>query len=300
MGFSPCGERHGKAYTMIELTEWLVSIEHAAHLFYTQAAEKSDDPDLKAFLQHVANDEAEHFHIMGSAAQYLGSRPPRRPQIDVDETLKDKIQAPFSSGMAMLQRGGILKEAVIDRVVESEYSEWNDLFLYVLNTLRKEDRIFEQAAGHVQRHMRRIEFFLNRSEYGREKLKSFTQLPYSKKERTLIVDDEDAIAQLLASLLEDLCDSDIAANGAEALDKIKANFYDLIISDVDMPVVNGLRLYQNAAPLFMHPQEVFLFHTGNLTDDSRRFFEANNLHYMTKPSSVAQIRNAVISMARRK
>ena len=164
-----------------------------------------------------------------------------------------------------------------------------------LDTLKEEDRVFEHAASRIHNHLRDIEHYLNSSEYGREKLKLFTKLPYAKKEKILIVDDELPILQLLSALLEDICDIDLAVNGAEALEKIKTTSYDLVISDLDMPVMNGLELYRNAATLMRRPSENFLFHTGNLTDESRTFFIANAISFMTKPSSIMQIKNAVLA-----
>ena len=281
---------------MKEIVAWLSTIELSANTFYSGAAELfSDDPSLKTFCQDLAADEQDHYAIMTSAAKYLAELPPRKPQINIDLSLMRKIEMPFEQGLELLRSGSLRKESVIDIVVESEFSEWNHIFLYVLTALGSENRIYEQTAMRIYRHLRHIEQYLNTFEYGRDKLQAFTKLPYFKKEKALIVDDNPAIAQLLAALLEDICDCDLAANGAEALEKIRLHTYGLVITDIDMPVMNGLDLFKNAAPLFLNPADSFIFHSGSLTDTVRTFLEANHLTYMAKPSSISRIRETVIS-----
>jgi CheY-like chemotaxis protein len=281
---------------MQEIIDWLITVEHSANYFYTASADFFvNDPELKTFVRHIADDEADHYHVMVSAARFIETLVPRTPAIKVDDSIKARIETLFNTGMGLLKSGLITKESLIDIIVETEFSEWNDLFLYVIETLKTKDRIFAQNVSRIHQHMRDIERYLNSSAYGHDKLQSFTKLPYAKKAKVLIVDDDYALLQLLSALLEDFCDTDLAANGVEALAKIKTTPYDLVISDVEMPVMNGIELYQNAIKYFVNPNDYFLFHTGFLTDNNRIFFKTNNLAFLIKPSSIAQIRHVVLS-----
>lgn len=281
---------------MEAIVDWLVKIERLANEFYSDASEYfSDDTRLQKLLQHISSDEADHYHIMTSASQYLRAHPPKKPQIEVDDSIKFKIETAFKNAMMLLNSGQLTAESVIDCIIENEYSEWNYLFLYVLNSLKAEDRIFEHSEIQVQRHLRHIESYLGSSEYGKNKLQDFTKLPYAKKEEILIVDDENAISELLSALLEDICDSDRAMNGKEALEKIKNKPYGLVISDVGMPVMDGLELYKNSIPLFINPHECFIFHSGKLDKNICDFFTANGITFLAKPSSIMNIRKLVKS-----
>ena len=178
---------------MEAIVDWLVKIERLANEFYNDASKYfSDDQRLQTLLQHISSDEADHYHIMRSASQYLGAHPSKKPQIEVDDSIKLKIESVFKNAMMLLSSGQLTTESVIDCIVESEFSEWNYLFLYVLNSLKTEDRIFEHSEIQVQRHLRHIENYLSTSEYGKNKLQDFTKLSYAKKEKILIVDDETA------------------------------------------------------------------------------------------------------------
>lgn len=61
--------------------------------------------------------------------------------------------------------------------------------------------------------------------------------------QVLLIDDERAIRRALREILEfEGCVVDEAENGAQALEKIKANSYDLLFSDIKMPQMDGLEL----------------------------------------------------------
>lgn len=62
----------------------------------------------------------------------------------------------------------------------------------------------------------------------------------SKKYRFLIADDNKANVKVAEFILKPLSTlTDVAANGQEALDKYRENRYDVILMDVQMPVMNG-------------------------------------------------------------
>jgi two-component system response regulator (stage 0 sporulation protein F) len=61
--------------------------------------------------------------------------------------------------------------------------------------------------------------------------------------RILVVDDEAIIRHLLTDVLKDDQHQVVAVeNGKEAVDKVKDSPFDLIFSDVHMPVLNGLEM----------------------------------------------------------
>ncbi len=71
----------------------------------------------------------------------------------------------------------------------------------------------------------------------------------------LIVDDDDITRESLITVLNNrgfICRQ--AANGADALEQIKTNEFDVVITDLEMPVMNGMELLEQAANL---PVRVF-------------------------------------------
>lgn len=64
---------------------------------------------------------------------------------------------------------------------------------------------------------------------------------YSKKLRVLYVEDEDKVRFETADYLSDFFDQvDTAKNGMEGLSKYRENAYDIVISDIRMPVMDGI------------------------------------------------------------
>jgi YesN/AraC family two-component response regulator len=63
---------------------------------------------------------------------------------------------------------------------------------------------------------------------------------------TLIVDDEQLMRQYLETNLSlicsDFCVTGIACDGLEAVDLIKKQSFDLVITDIKMPEMDGLNL----------------------------------------------------------
>ncbi len=85
--------------------------------------------------------------------------------------------------------------------------------------------------------------------------------------RILVVDDSEIIREMLASFLGTLgYRVDMAADGQSAFDKFLIFRYQLIISDLQMPFVDGLSLLKQVKALAAQTQVVIL--TGHATLDS--------------------------------
>jgi len=65
----------------------------------------------------------------------------------------------------------------------------------------------------------------------------------TKQFNILYVEDDETVREQMSMILKMLFNVvDIAKNGVEALEKYKNNKYDLIITDVTMPNMNGIEL----------------------------------------------------------
>jgi DNA-binding response OmpR family regulator len=63
-----------------------------------------------------------------------------------------------------------------------------------------------------------------------------------EKKRILVVEDDEDISETLALVLSEHYLVDIAANGEEAADRLRAVAYDAIVLDLMMPVMDGAAL----------------------------------------------------------
>ncbi len=64
---------------------------------------------------------------------------------------------------------------------------------------------------------------------------------FGRKRRILLAEDTEDISNLIKAFLKKSpCSLDVAANGAVAVKKFKENKYDMVLMDIEMPVMDGL------------------------------------------------------------
>jgi DNA-binding NtrC family response regulator len=99
----------------------------------------------------------------------------------------------------------------------------------------------------------------------------------------LIVEDEPGIRQILSQILAKYSSNvQTASNGKEALGLIKAGNVDVILSDISMPIMNGLELLAEVRNMGMELPFVFLTAYG----DKEKLIEALRLgatDFLEKP-----------------
>jgi excisionase family DNA binding protein len=107
--------------------------------------------------------------------------------------------------------------------------------------------------------------------------------------RILVVDDEASIRDLLSKTLALAeYDVDLAPDGRSALDRLRITPYDLLITDLKMPGVDGLTVIREGRRL--RPDIPVIIITGYSTEASA--IEAVNLGvsgYLTKPFRVPRV-----------
>ena len=119
--------------------------------------------------------------------------------------------------------------------------------------------------------------------------------PRVRGRRLLVVDDEEDVAGVLAEMLAtDEHRVETARNGAEALDRLQAEAFDAIISDLRMPELDGPGLYREVER--RHPALLgrFVFLTGD-TLDARlaEFLTQTDVPTVKKPFSLEEVRAAI-------
>jgi len=110
------------------------------------------------------------------------------------------------------------------------------------------------------------------------------------QKRILVVDDEDHIRRILVrALMAEGYDVSDASNGADAITKVIDSTFDILISDVRMPGMNGLeavRAIKSKRP------EVIAVITSGVADEETAQAEAiaaGASAYFTKPYSLDEL-----------
>ncbi len=279
------------------IIEWLIQVEHLASEVYFKASEHfSQDREFSRFLSKLSEDEAMHYHVMVSAIDHLRDLPDAPPSIILDTDTRQNIESVFYDIGRKVENRVLTKNELVDALIKTEFSEWNHLFLYVVNRLKESIREFTYAAIRIQNHKRAIEYFCESSFNFNDKIKSLKQVCPVWNEKILIVEDDIPVAELLKAILNGEGDIDIAGDGIQGLEKVRKNYYKLIISDVDMPNMDGLEFFEQARVICPAINERFLFFTGGASAETIAFFEKYGIDYLKKPSSINLIQQKALEI----
>ena len=66
----------------------------------------------------------------------------------------------------------------------------------------------------------------------------------------------------------------------------KENYYDLIVSDIDMPSCGGIEFYKNLSVIDANLKKRFIFMSGN---NPAGFIVENGILFIRKPFTVSEI-----------
>ncbi len=116
----------------------------------------------------------------------------------------------------------------------------------------------------------------------------------SGRYRVLVVDDESEVAELLCEILEiEGHEVDVAESGEAALQRLEKSRYDLMLSDMRMPGINGAVLYESVCQ--RHPELFgrFAIITGDSLSENARFLQRTRIPYLAKPFTPRQVRELV-------
>lgn len=109
----------------------------------------------------------------------------------------------------------------------------------------------------------------------------------------LIIEDEKEIREGLAELLEDagfLVDS--AGNGQQGLDKIAKKDFDVVVTDLIMPVVGGMEVLREIKHI--KPQTRVILITAFATvDNAVEAMKAGASDYITKPFRIDEVQTKI-------
>ena len=113
--------------------------------------------------------------------------------------------------------------------------------------------------------------------------------------RALVVDDETDVAELIAEVLtKDGFNVDVAHSGAQAVTYLKQNIYEFLLSDLNMPELDGRGLYD----FLTTDIPDMVARTGFITGDtmgvsSQKLLQESQRPYLEKPISPNELRELV-------
>jgi putative two-component system response regulator len=123
-----------------------------------------------------------------------------------------------------------------------------------------------------------------------------------RKRRVLIVDDEPTVRKCVKlSLVSEGIECDEATDGDSALNLLSENLYDLVLTDIEMPVLSGMELLKVIRNRHgMGNLKVLVFSGRSSPNEMARMMSAGADDYLVKPLSIVQLRSRVNAALRLK
>lgn len=273
--------------------DWLVRIEDMAHSLYKGASEAGIGPeDFQAFLNHLSADELQHSHLMRRADEYLG-KSQASLDIGLSDEFKDSVEQTFRENLELLSSGNLTFDRMLKAIATTEVSEWNDYFLYVVDTLREKDYDFSYSVAKLQSHIRYIEQQFEKIPEAHAYLKTIKNLTPVWKERVLVVDNFESILNMFKSIFKLQYAVDASKSATDALQMMAQTYYDAIVTDIDLWDMDGIRFYTTAALKYPDMEKRFLFFASAPDPEKRRFIERHKLKFLARPATIEKIRSRV-------
>jgi CheY-like chemotaxis protein len=119
--------------------------------------------------------------------------------------------------------------------------------------------------------------------------------------RVLLVEDHPINLTLAQALLKKLGHAvDVAVNGREAVDLVKTHNYDVILMDVQMPVMDGIAATREIRNLALHAQPKIIALTANAySRDREDCLAAGANDFLSKPYRLEQLREKLLHVSAR-
>jgi two-component system chemotaxis response regulator CheY len=119
--------------------------------------------------------------------------------------------------------------------------------------------------------------------------------------RALVVDDSPAMRKQLCYALQRVGDMDTveAADGADAWRKLCSAAFDIVITDINMPLMDGLKLVSLVRTGGVHLRvPIVVITTEGAETDRKRAMSLGASAYLVKPVQATQVVGAVKSLLR--
>jgi len=122
-----------------------------------------------------------------------------------------------------------------------------------------------------------------------------------KETRALIVDDSSVMRKIVERSLRqaglELLEVQEAASGAEALEVLRASKVDLILSDINMPSMDGLEFLRQIQAQELAPGvPVVMITTESSEEHVKQAIQAGARGYLRKPFTADQVKDRVLSL----
>ncbi len=112
----------------------------------------------------------------------------------------------------------------------------------------------------------------------------------------LYVEDDPLLGRINAELFNDIFQKvDVAKNGEEGLDKFRKHRHDLVITDINMPVMDGFEMIRGIREI-KKEQPVMILSAYREIEYLSQVRELGIRHFLTKPIDMKRFTDALLDV----
>ncbi|MBF0494042.1 MAG: response regulator [Candidatus Omnitrophica bacterium] len=116
--------------------------------------------------------------------------------------------------------------------------------------------------------------------------------------KILVAEDNIVNQKLLQLALKNIgCDVDIASNGQVAVEKVKINDYDLVLMDLQMPIMGGCEATKIIRDNITSTLPIIALTAAAMKEDEERSFTSGMNDYIAKPFEMSKLKEKIIKWA---
>ncbi|MBN2589803.1 MAG: response regulator [Sedimentisphaerales bacterium] len=278
-----------------EVVTWLKSIESRVGSIYTKAAEHFvSDKDFSNFLIRLSEDEKLHSDFMSMVYDYLiKNKKPILLDVFLDEKTIDNVEGLLEKFERHLAGEKVAKKLVIEYMARAESCELNPVFLYIAGTFGSLNRETEYITSEIQSHLLRIQDYIDALSKEMKPYINIENFTTMWDSRFLIVDDNESLRKLVCSLLSSKGNAEMASDGQSAMELVRKHFYNAIVSDIEMPGMDGFEFYQKAIEYDPRLKQNFVFYSANITPQREEYLNKNHLPFLRKPFGLSDFQSII-------
>jgi len=282
---------------MNQLVKWLEERERdIAAIYHTASLLFTDDPSFSTFLETLAAQENDHGTFLEAVEARGICLPLEELKQHFTTVIGDNMESILRTARNRIADPNLTKRGMIELTVALEFSEWNSLFLYVMDRMMREGHEFQRMVAEIERHRQTIEEYLEQLPDSEDYLQIIRQLAPLWKKRILVIDDDPAMTKLLTILMAPYGELEVAVTGRDALERLERKHFDVVISDVEMPEMTGIDFYRRAVTIDPAIGNHFLFLTGTSKQLNLDFIKKSGARQLKKPTKLAKLREAVVNI----
>jgi CheY-like chemotaxis protein len=119
-----------------------------------------------------------------------------------------------------------------------------------------------------------------------------------KGTKILLVEDNAVNLKLVKTFLDKLaCETDIATDGQEAIEKVKEGKYNIVLMDIQMPVMNGLEATEIIRRDIDKDVPIVALTAAAMEGDREKSISSGMNDYLTKPVSFDSLKDMLLKRA---